>query len=59
MTIFEKLQELIDNNPIYVQVGFNRFPIRDVTKCDNCILINIEDDADNPIESYDFSPQSA
>lgn len=54
--IADDLWAIIDNNPIFVQVGFNRFDIKGVTIHDDYLTIDIEDDANNPKEIYDFSP---
>lgn len=39
------------DRPIYIQVGYNRFPIAGIWKYDDHILIEAAIDADNPVET--------
>lgn len=38
------------DRPVYIQVGYNRFPIAGMWKYDDHILIETAIDADNPID---------
>jgi hypothetical protein len=48
MTTDELQNYLAGIKTVYVQSGFNRFPIADVWEYNDYILITLEEDAENP-----------
>jgi hypothetical protein len=46
-----EFNEIIGNSdkPIFIQCGYNRFAIGIISEEEDCILLVIEEDADNPL----------
>lgn len=49
--ITSELKKLINDSdkPIYVQSGFNRFAVGIISEEEDCILLVLQEEADNPL----------
>lgn len=50
--LLDKMRHHNLSDKIYVQVGYNRFEIKNVDITDDGVIIIIEDEANNPPPSY-------